>query len=126
MGRIRGKDTLPERTVRSLLHRMGFRFRLHRSDLPGSPDVVLPRFRAVVFIHGCYWHRHADCRRGQSTPSVNTEFWEAKFRKNRERDERTVRELTALGWKVIIVWECETRRTKLPALETRLRSLLTL
>ena len=124
MGRIRNKDTLPERTVRSLLHRMGFRFRLHRSDLPGNPDVVLPKYRTVVFIHGCYWHRHAACRRGQSTPSVNTAFWETKFRKNRERDDNAICALTSKGWKVIIVWECETRRTKLPELESRLRTLL--
>jgi len=121
MRKIRGKDTLPERTVRSLLHRMGYRFRLHREDLPGTPDMVLPKYRAVVFIHGCYWHRHEACRRGQSTPSDNRVFWTDKFQKNVDRDRRTEEALSTLGWRVIVVWECEIRRTGLDALAARLR-----
>ena len=108
MSRIKGSHTGPERLVRSLLHRMGYRFRLHRKDLPGRPDIVLPRHRAVVLVHGCYWHRHVDCRLSYN-PKSNREFWETKFAENVSRDSRQYEELAAMGWKVITVWECETR-----------------
>lgn len=108
MSRIKGANTGPERLVRSLLHHMGYRFRLHKKDLPGKPDIVLPRHRAVVLVHGCYWHRHTDCRLAYN-PKSNREFWEAKFAENISRDSRQHEELTALGWRVITVWECETR-----------------
>lgn len=108
MSRIRGTDTTPERLVRSALHRLGFRFRLSKSRLPGRPDVVLPRHRTVVFVHGCFWHRHRDCRFAY-TPKSNLRFWERKFAENVERDRRTTRKLRSLGWKVVTVWECETR-----------------
>lgn len=111
MSRIRSRDTTPERLVRSLLHRMGYRFRLHRKDLPGRPDIVLSRYRSVVLVHGCYWHRHPDCRLAY-TPKSNVEFWQAKFRENVSRDVRRSQELAALGWRVITVWECETRELK--------------
>lgn len=111
MSRIRGSDTTPERLVRSLLHRMGYRFRLHRKDLPGRPDIVLPRYRTVVLVHGCYWHRHPGCRLAY-TPKSNADFWRAKFRENVSRDVRQSQELTALGWRVITVWECETRELR--------------
>jgi DNA mismatch endonuclease, patch repair protein len=124
MRRIRSKDTGPERTVRSILHRMGYRFRLHRTDLPGSPDLVLPGRRAVIFVHGCYWHRHRACRRGQSTPSENTDFWQAKFDKNQARDVRVEKELADLGWKVVVVWECEIKPRNIEALKTRLQKEL--
>ena len=117
MSRIRSRDTAPERLVRSLLHRMGYRFRLHRSDLPGKPDIVLPRHKTVVLVHGCYWHRHADCRLAYS-PKSNVDFWQAKFRENVSRDLRQSQELTELGWRVITVWECET--TELRVLAERL------
>ena len=117
MSRIRSRDTAPERLVRSLLHRMGYRFRLHRSDLPGKPDIVLPRHKTVVLVHGCYWHRHADCRLAYS-PKSNVDFWQAKFRENVSRDLRQSQELTELGWCVITVWECET--TELRVLAERL------
>jgi len=92
MSRIRGKDTKPELVVRSLLHRMGFRFRLHRRDLPGSPDIVLPRHSTVVFVHGCFWHRHPRCK-GATTPKSNADFWQDKFAANVERDKRNRRDL---------------------------------
>jgi len=106
MSRIRGKDTAPEVLVRSLLHRMGYRFRLHRSDLPGRPDIVLPRYRTVVFVHGCYWHRHPGCKYAY-TPKSRTDFWKKKFRDNVRRDRRSRQELEVAGWTVLIVWECE-------------------
>lgn len=118
MSRIRGANTSPERRVRSLLHRMGYRFRLHRKDLPGRPDIVLPGRRTVVLVHGCYWHRHPECRFAY-TPKSNKAFWEAKFKENVARDRRQRCQLQALGWRVITVWECETKDE--PDLEQRLR-----
>lgn len=112
MGKIGGKDTKPEIAVRSLLHRAGYRFRLHKSNLPGKPDIVLPKYKSVVFVHGCYWHRHNKCDRGRSVPSTNIEFWQEKFIKNKNRDRKSKKELQALGWKVIIVWQCELRSPK--------------
>jgi DNA mismatch endonuclease (patch repair protein) len=106
MSRIRGKDTKPEKAVRSLLHRMGYRFRLHRKDLPGRPDIVLPSRKSVVMVHGCFWHRHPGCKLAYS-PKSRVEFWEGKFAENVERDGRKADQLSALGWKVIVVWECE-------------------
>ena len=108
MASVRQRDTTPELRVRSILHRAGYRFRLHRRDLPGSPDVVLPKHRLVVFVHGCFWHRHAGCRRS-TTPKANAEFWAAKFRRNVARDAQAVTDLEALGWRVVTIWECETR-----------------
>jgi DNA mismatch endonuclease, patch repair protein len=108
MSRIKGKNTKPERVVRSLLHRMGCRFRLHRKDLPGKPDIVLPRYRTVVFVHGCFWHRHPRCRFAY-TPKSRVAFWEKKFAENTARDRRNRRELRKHGWRVIVVWECEIR-----------------
>jgi DNA mismatch endonuclease (patch repair protein) len=96
MSRIRSTDTAPERAVRSILHRMGFRFRLHRRDLPGTPDVVLPRHRTVVFVHGCFWHRHPECRYAYE-PKSRQEFWRAKFAANVTRDRRHIRDLRRLG-----------------------------
>ncbi|HOX49912.1 MAG TPA: DNA mismatch endonuclease Vsr [Fibrobacteria bacterium] len=121
MSRIRGKDTKPELVVRSLLHRMGFRFRLHRRDLPGSPDIVLPRLGVVVFVHGCFWHRHHRCK-GATTPKSNADFWQDKFAANVERDKRNRRDLRRLGWKVVVVWECDLKKPR--KLETKLRSVL--
>ncbi len=108
MSRIRGTDTKPERIVRSLLHRSGYRFRLHRKDLPGRPDIVLPRYQAVILVHGCFWHRHKGCRFAY-TPKSRREFWEKKFADNIARDRRNIRALRRLGWRCITVWECETK-----------------
>lgn len=107
MSRIRTKDTIPEKRVRSFLHKAGSRFRLHVKNLPGSPDIVLRKYRTVVFVHGCYWHRHKSCKFAYE-PKSRQEFWIEKFRQNVERDERNCEELKELGWKVLIIWECET------------------
>jgi DNA mismatch endonuclease (patch repair protein) len=106
MGRIKGKDTSPELAVRSTLHAMGYRFRLHRKDLPGKPDIVLPKYKTVVFVNGCFWHGH-DCRKGKSVPATNTEFWKAKIDGNVCRDRETDDKLKKMGWRVLVVWECE-------------------
>jgi DNA mismatch endonuclease (patch repair protein) len=108
MAAIRGTDTSPELKVRSLLHRLGYRFRLHRRDLPGSPDIVLSKHRTVVFVHGCFWHRHPGCRYS-TTPKTRADFWNRKFEQNVERDHRQERRLREMGWSVMIVWECELR-----------------
>lgn len=106
MSKIGGKDTVPELRVRRLLHALGYRFRLHRSDLPGKPDIVLPRHRKITFVHGCFWHGHRGCPRAK-LPSTNTAFWRSKIGGNVYRDQRTRRKLAALGWEVLIVWQCE-------------------
>ncbi|MBN9019085.1 MAG: DNA mismatch endonuclease Vsr [Rhizobiales bacterium] len=108
MSRIRGRDTGPELVLRSLLHRAGFRFRLHAKQLPGRPDIILPRYRTAIFVHGCFWHRHPGCRNA-TTPSTRREFWQAKFDGNISRDARNQAELEAAGWTVLTVWECELK-----------------
>jgi DNA mismatch endonuclease, patch repair protein len=121
MGRIPSKDTKPEKIVRSLLYRMGFRFRVHVETLPGRPDIVLRRFRTVIFVHGCFWHRHPGCRYAYS-PKSRTEFWEEKFARNVVRDQDAQAALACAGWRVATVWECETR--DLTVLADRLKALL--
>lgn len=108
MARIRSKDTKPERVVRSILHRLGFRFRLHRQDLPGKPDIVLPRYKKIVLVQGCFWHGHT-CTLA-SKPKSNRDYWCKKINRNRLRDRRVRRELLAQGWSVLELWECEIRR----------------
>lgn len=108
MACIKSKDTVPEKIVRSWLHRHGYRFRLHRKDLPGCPDIVLPKYRTVIFVHGCFWHQHERCRIA-SRPKSNTGYWMAKLSKNVQRDIAVYGELRAMGWHVAIVWECETK-----------------
>lgn len=108
MAGIRGRDTGPEIAVRRALHRAGFRFRLNVPDLPGRPDIVLPRRRAVVLVHGCFWHRHADCRYA-TTPATRPDFWAAKFRRNVERDLQVRQQLHDGGWRVATIWECGLR-----------------
>jgi DNA mismatch endonuclease (patch repair protein) len=121
MRQIRSKDTRPEVVVRSLLHRMGYRFRLHCRTLPGKPDVVLPKYRAVVEVRGCYFHRHRGCRYAYA-PKTRQAFWLDKFRSNVERDRRNAMRLKKAGWTVVIVWECQTRNeASLFALAKRLR-----
>lgn len=121
MSAIKGKDTKPEMIVRRLAHGLGYRFRLHRRDLPGKPDLVFPKLRKAIFVHGCYWHMH-DCRWGSVTPKTNAAFWQAKRLGNVERDARQLAALQALGWQVLTVWECETPD---PAtLSERLRAFL--
>ena len=108
MAGIRGKDTKPEKAIRSALHSAGFRYRVHVAGLPGKPDIVFPKYKAVIFVHGCFWHRHADCW-WSTTPSSNAAFWEGKFAQNVARDKRNFADLKKLGWRVAIVWECTLR-----------------
>lgn len=121
MSRVRSANTRPELHVRSLLHRLGYRFRLHRRTLPGTPDLVFPSRRAVIFVHGCFWHRHAGCPKA-SIPATRPEFWAEKFEANAARDERVQRALAAEDWRVEVVWECEMRDRE--ALTLRLISFL--
>lgn len=106
MSRIRSSDTKPEIALRKALHKLGFRFRLHGHRLPGKPDIVLPKHRTVIFVHGCFWHRHSGCKVA-TTPKTNTDFWIDKFDRNQSRDTRNSEALTAAGWRVLVVWECE-------------------
>lgn len=110
MACIKRRDTMPELRVRRALHRLGYRFRLHRKDLPGTPDIVLPRHRTIIFVHGCFWHGHPGCPRA-SSPSTRREYWEAKFAANVHRDERNQADLMEQGWRVLTLWECETIRS---------------
>ncbi len=112
MSAIKSKNTKPEIAVRKLLHSMGYRFRLHRKDLPGSPDIVLPKYKTVIFVHGCFWHRHENCKYA-STPKTRKEFWNKKFNDNILRDKKNLEILSSLGWKIIIIWECEIRNKKI-------------
>lgn len=114
MGRIRGKDTKPEMAVRRMAHQLGFRFRLHRRDLPGCPDLVFPGRRKVVFVHGCYWHRHPGCRMAYE-PKSNVAFWRKKFAANVARDAKALADLKNQGWDTLVIWECEARDPKLLA-----------
>jgi len=111
MSRIRSRDTAPEKIVRSTLHRAGYRFRLHSSQLPGRPDIVLPKHHTVIFVHGCFWHRHKRCRFAY-TPKSRVAFWNEKFLRNVERDHEAAAALRRLGWRVITVWECEAASPK--------------
>lgn len=111
MSRIRSRDTSPEVRTRSYLHRYGFRFRLHVKNLPGSPDIVLPKYKTAIFVHGCYWHRHTGCRYAY-TPKSRIDFWDKKFQENVERDLLKEQMLVEAGWKVLTVWECETKTTE--------------
>lgn len=108
MSRVRSGDTKPELAVRSMLHRMGYRFRLHRKDLPGKPDIVLPRHQTAVFVHGCFWHQHPGCKKA-TLPKRNPGFWEAKLRRNVERDGEVRHRLEESGWRVVVIWECEVK-----------------
>lgn len=121
MAGIRSKNTKPELLVRRYLHSRGLRYRLHRKDLPGRPDVVLPRYRSVVFVHGCFWHQHPGCRFAV-LPKSNSQFWLNKFRDNRQRDERDRQALEALGWNVFVIWECETNEEHLEKLVQRIKA----
>ena len=124
MSRIRNKNTKPEIAVRSFLHRNGFRFRLHSRNLPGTPDIILPKYRTVIFVHGCYWHRHRGCK-DATMPKSNTEFWEKKFSGTVIRDSQKKDSLIELGWSVIVIWECEIKNEIFEKkLENNLKSYL--
>jgi DNA mismatch endonuclease (patch repair protein) len=115
MRAVKASDTTPEIAVRRLIHRMGYRFRLHRKDLPGKPDVVLPKLHKVVFVNGCFWHGH-DCARGARVPKTNAEYWSRKITGNRLRDSANMTSLAKIGWRATVVWECEVKQ---PALVER-------
>ena len=121
MSRIRGRDTRPEMIVRRIAHGLGFRFRLHRKDLPGRPDIVFPRHQAVIVVHGCFWHRHPGCKRA-SSPKTRGRYWQNKFEDNVVRDRRNETALRDLGWKVMVIWECETKDHE--AVAARIESFL--
>lgn len=108
MARVRQRDTKPEMLVRRVLHAKGYRFRLQRRDLPGCPDIVLPKHKLAIFVHGCFWHRHLGCRLA-STPKTRVGFWTSKFEENIKRDKRAIEALQCLGWHTTVVWECETK-----------------
>lgn len=118
MRAVRRESTVPEIAVRKLFHRLGLRFRLHRKDLPGTPDIVLPRYKTVVFVHGCFWHQHPDCRYA-AAPKTNRDYWLPKLAANVERDKRKEEALRVLGWRVLVIWECEIR--DLEGLSSRIR-----
>jgi DNA mismatch endonuclease (patch repair protein) len=120
MRAIRSKDMLPELNVRSLAHKLGYRFRLHREDLPGRPDLVFPSRRKVIFVHGCFWHSH-DCKAAH-VPKSNQAYWLPKLERNKTRDGRNIEALRAAGWKALVIWECETRNE--PLVGRRLRTFL--
>ena len=121
MAAVRSKDTAPEMAVRRLAHALGYRFRLHRKDLPGHPDLVFPGRKAVVFVHGCWWHGH-DCRRGARAAKTNADYWSAKIARNAERDRAAQHALAAAGWRVLVIWECDTKDAA--ALAGRLQAFL--
>jgi DNA mismatch endonuclease (patch repair protein) len=122
MSQIHSKDTRPEIVVRSMVHRMGYRYRLHKKELPGKPDLVLARHRKIIFVHGCFWHMH-NCRYGKVVPQTNVKFWQKKRLGNVARDKRNIRKLRTAGWKVLVVWECQARDTR--QLIKKLESFLT-
>lgn len=119
MSLVRSKDTKPELVARRLIHRMGYRFRLHRSDLPGTPDLVFPSRNAVIFVNGCFWHRH-NCSKGKRLPKTRNTWWRRKLEGNKKRDRSQHRQLRRLGWRVMVIWECQIMDKKLPALEKRI------
>lgn len=121
MSHVGGKDTKPEQIVRSLLHRMGYRFRLHRKDLPGKPDIVLPKYKKVIFVHGCFWHGHSGCKRAKR-PATNQKFWHEKLDKNIARDRAVIEQLEKMGWKVLVVWTCEMK--DMESLQMKLSSFI--
>jgi DNA mismatch endonuclease, patch repair protein len=123
MALIRKRDTKPELVVRHIVHRMGYRFRLHRPDLPGTPDLVFPARRKVILVHGCFWHRH-DCPLGSKAPRARPEYWIPKLERNRQRDVVTLERLAALGWTALVIWECEVRPPAREGLERRLETFL--
>jgi DNA mismatch endonuclease, patch repair protein len=124
MGRIRGINTKPEVMLRKALHKLGLRFRLHYSLLPGKPDIVLPKYRTVIFVHGCFWHRHEKCKRA-FTPTSNISFWKEKFQKTVARDVKVIMEIQSKGWRVFVIWECELDSAeKAEEVAVRIRKIL--
>lgn len=123
MAKVRSRDTQPEMKVRRIAHALGLRFRLHRKDLAGSPDLVFPKHKVAIFVHGCFWHQHPGCSRA-TMPKSRTDFWSQKLEKNVERDRRAIGDLESRGWQVEVFWECETKKSDL--LEERIRRIFSL
>lgn len=123
MSRIRSQNTKPEMVVRSITHRLGFRYRLHRKDLPGSPDLVFPARRKIIFVHGCFFHKHS-CRYGRVVPKTNVEFWEKKRVGNMNRDKRNIAALKAKGWRILVIWECMTKKSHIDTLPKAITDFL--
>lgn len=123
MGKIGPKHSKPEKAIRSIVHRMGYRFRLHRRDLPGTPDIVLPRLRKVIFMHSCFFHGHRRCKRA-SLPATRQEFWQRKIDGNAKRDRATCRKLRRLGWGCLVVWQCEVKKSNEDHLKAKIRKFL--
>jgi DNA mismatch endonuclease (patch repair protein) len=123
MSKVHGANTKPEMIVRHILFSLGYRYRLHKKDMPGTPDIVLPKYRIVINVHGCFWHGCPYCKRAKVRPIANAGYWERKLNRNLERDKVNIAELENKGWKVIIVWECETKKKNLGALTEKLRTL---
>lgn len=123
MASVRSTNTAPEMCVRRLVHSLGYRFRLHRRDLPGTPDLVFPARSKVIFVHGCFWHRHR-CKQGQSMPASNAAVWKAKFNRNIQRDRMARRALRSAGWEVLVIWECQIKRGDQKSLASRIRRFL--
>ena len=123
MAKVHGANTTPEICVRKLLHRMGYRFRLHRIDLPGNPDIVLPKYKTVIFVHGCFWHGCPTCRHAKIRPVANVDYWEKKLNRTLERDKSNTAALEQMGWRVMVIWECETKKKRHLALVQKLSSL---
>jgi len=121
MSSVRSKNTGPERIVRKIIHSLGYRFRVHRADLPGTPDIVLPRLRKIVLVHGCFWHGHS-CRHGKRKPSSNCEYWKNKIHRNRVRGKLNERKLKELGWSIFVIWECELKNR--PKIENAIQTFL--
>lgn len=120
MAKVHSANTTPEIRVRKLLHSMGYRYRLNRHDLPGKPDIVLPKYKTVIFVHGCFWHGCPTCARVKKRPKTNTDYWNKKLDRTLARDKENIAKLKELGWNVLIIWECETQKKKLPFLQERL------
>ena len=124
MSKVKSVNTTPEIKVRKLLHNMGYRFRLHRNDLPGKPDIVLPKYKTAIFVNGCFWHGCPNCRHAQIRPKANLDYWNKKLDRNIQRDKENLDALHELGWRTLIVWECETKKRDLHILRDRLRQTL--
>lgn len=124
MSSVKGKNTKPEILIRKLLHSLGYRFRIHRKDLPGKPDIVLPRYKTVIFINGCFWHQHQGCK-ASHIPASHAEYWRSKLERNAARDKKNIQILQSMGWRVIVIWECEIndiiRSRQVPGLPTHKR-----
>jgi DNA mismatch endonuclease (patch repair protein) len=123
MSHIKSKDSKPEIYIRKLVFSMGYRYRLHRKDLPGKPDIVFPMYRKVIFVNGCFWHGHSDCKKA-TLPMSNKDFWNKKIFKNKERDRNNYKKLSSLNWKYLIIWQCEIKKKNEDTLKNKIKDFL--